>query len=361
MRTRWRRSINLHTHPNTVAGIRTTTENPTEANLLSRRVSRTESGKRSGMNGSMDDWTQTLRRVVLVANRKGGVCKSSLCRSVASVLESGGYSVLVVDGDPQGNVSEIDFGLETDRGRSLAMAMQYGTDLSPESVRGVDVICGGPELQGALGAAGIPGSGVSLDANLRGALGRLCEDRKYDMVLIDSGPGDTMLLDAYMMAARWLIVPTISDEASFAGVDKMGARYAEAVSQRGAEIEFLGAVLTKVDHQATARNKAIRQELAEALGSAGEPFEAMIRYNAANAIDSRRHALSAQEVAAEGVTQRKSRLAELRHRARGSRSGAPEVQDTWWSRSSGSALSADYEVLTREILTRIGQKEAVNA
>jgi len=109
----------------------------------------------------MDNWTQTLRRVVLVANRKGGVCKSSLCRSVASVLESGGYSVLVVDGDPQGNVSEIDFGLETDRGRSLAMAMQYGTDLSPESVRGIDVICGGPELQGALGAAGIPGSGVT--------------------------------------------------------------------------------------------------------------------------------------------------------------------------------------------------------
>ena len=330
-----------------------------DTNHEARRVSRARFGREGGKNMGMDEWTQSLRRVVLVANRKGGVCKSSLCRSVSSVLASAEYRVLVVDGDPQGNVSEIDFGLETDRGRNLAMAMQYGTELTPETVRGIDVISGGAELQGALGAAGIAGSEVSLEANLRAALGRLCADRKYDLVLIDSGPGDTKLLDAYMLTARWLIVPTISDEASFAGVDKMGARYAEAVSHRGADIEFLGAVLTKVDHQATARNKSIRQELAEALAAAGEPFEAMIRYNAANAIDSRRHALSAQEVAAEAVTQRKSRLAELRQRARGARStGEP---DTWWSRSSGSALSSDYEALTREILTRIDQKESQNA
>jgi chromosome partitioning protein len=324
-----------------------------------RRVSRARFEREDGKNLGMDEWKQSLRRVVLVANRKGGVCKSSLCRSVSSVLASADYRVLVVDGDPQGNVSEIDFGLETDRGRNLAMAMQYGTELTPVTVRGIDVICGGAELQGALGAAGIPGSEVSLEANLRASLGRLCAQQKYDLVLIDSGPGDTKLLDAYMLTARWLIVPTISDEASFAGVDKMGARYAEAVSHRGADIEFLGAVLTKVDHQATARNKSIRQELAEALAAAGEPFEAMIRYNAANSIDSRRHALSAQEVADQAVSQRKSRLAELRQRARGARStGEP---DTWWSRSSGSALSSDYEALTREILTRIDQNETQSA
>ena len=301
----------------------------------------------------MDEWSEALRRVVLVANRKGGVGKSSICRSVSAVLASSGYRVAVVDGDPQGNLSEIDFGLDTDRGRSLAMAMQYGTDLAPVDSRGVDVVCGGPELQGALGAAVIPGSEVSLEANLRVALGRLCQARAYDVVLIDSGPGDTRLLDAYLSSARWLLVPTISDEASFAGVDKMGARYAEAV-RRGSGIEFLGAVLTMVDHQATARNRAIREELADALGSAGDPFEAMIRYNAANAIDARRNGLSAQEVAAEAVSQRKSRLAQLRQRAQGRHAAS---SDDWWSRSSGSALAGDYEALTREILTRISMRE----
>lgn len=96
-------------------------------------------------------WTESLRRVVLVANRKGGVLKSSLCRSAAAVAASNGYRVLVVDGDPQGNLSEIDFGLEADRGRSLAMAMQYGVALQVSSAAGVDVVSGGAELQGALG------------------------------------------------------------------------------------------------------------------------------------------------------------------------------------------------------------------
>jgi len=57
----------------------------------------------------MDKWTTSLRRVVTVANRKGGVLKSSLCRNVAAVAAGSGYRVLVVDGDPQGNLSEIDF------------------------------------------------------------------------------------------------------------------------------------------------------------------------------------------------------------------------------------------------------------
>jgi ATPases involved in chromosome partitioning len=170
----------------------------------------------------MDQWTESLRRVVLVANRKGGVLKSSLCRSVAAVAASNGYRVLVVDGDPQGNLSEIDFALDTDRGRSLAMAMQYGVSLQVMSAAGIDVVCGGAELQGALGAALTPGSEVGLEGNLRGALGELCATNAYDLVLIDSGPGDTRLLDAYLHASRWLVVPTISDEASFAGVDKMG-------------------------------------------------------------------------------------------------------------------------------------------
>lgn len=329
------------------------------ARLGCQRVSRTKPATRFGITGCMDDWSEHLRRVVTVANRKGGVLKSSLCRNVAAVAAANGYRVAVVDGDPQGNLSEIDFGVETDRGRGLAMALQYGTPLvTVDGAGGVDIVCGGADLQGALGAASMPGADISLERNLRSALGQLCADRAYDLVLIDSGPGDTKLLDAYLRASRWLIVPTISDEASLAGLDKMGARFVTA-KQAGAEIEFLGAVLTKINHQATARNRAIRSELTEALGDAAEPFEAMIRYSDANSIDARRHGMSAHDVAGEAVSQRKSRLAGLRERARGEH--RPSSDNTaWWSNSknSGSGLAADYEALTREILTRISEREA---
>lgn len=309
----------------------------------------------------MDDWSEALGRVVLVANRKGGVGKSSLCRSIAHELQQAGYRVAVLDGDPQGDLSEIDFGLETDRGRGLAMALQYGaTPLAVQTTGGVDVVCGGPDLLGVVGAASAAGSEVDLVANLRSAVGQLCAENKYDLLLIDSPPGETILTTAYLFTARWLVVPTISDEASFAAVDKMGARYADA-KRKGAEVEFLGAVLTMVAHQATARNKAVRQELTEALGSAASPFEAMIRHNPANAVDARRHGLAAGQVAAQAETQRTSRLARLKDRAAGRKVPPESDEAAWWSRSSGAALAGDYEALTREILIRIRDREGAEA
>lgn len=301
----------------------------------------------------MDDVSESLKRVVVVANRKGGVLKSSIVRNVADVAARAGYRVAVVDGDPQGNLSEIDFGVDTDGGRGLAMALQYGTDLVPVSAGGVDVICGGPELQGAIGAAMMPGAEVSLEQNLRASLARLTQQTGYDLVLIDSGPGDTRLLDAYLWAARWLIVPTLDDEAALAGVDKMGQRFV-AAKRAGAQVEFLGAVVGKVNPRATARNAEVRREVESMLGEEATPFDATIRYDAAGRVDARRHAMSARDVADEAVRQAKARL----DRVKG---GTQAPGDVWWSnaKNAGQGLAQDYEHLTREVLTRIGAKETV--
>lgn len=297
--------------------------------------------------------SESLKRVVVVANRKGGVLKSSIVRNVADVAARAGYRVAVVDGDPQGNLSEIDFGVDTDGGRGLAMALQYGTELVPVSAGGVDVICGGPELQGAIGAAMMPGAEVSLEQNLRASLARLTQQAGYDLVLIDSGPGDTRLLDAYLWAARWLIVPTLDDEAALAGVDKMGQRFV-AAKRAGAQVEFLGAVVGKVNPRATARNAEVRREVETMLGEEATPFDATIRYDAAGRVDARRHAMSARDVAEEAVRQAKARL----DRVKG---GTQAPGDVWWSnaKNAGQGLAQDYEHLTREVLTRIGAKEAV--
>ncbi|OLT43944.1 hypothetical protein BJF86_13370 [Serinicoccus sp. CNJ-927] len=306
----------------------------------------------------MDQWSEALSRVVLVANRKGGVLKSSVCRSVAGVAAGEGLRVLAVDGDPQGNLSGVDFGLEGDRGRNLAMAMQYGSEIVPTQVSDqMHVVCGGPELQGALGASLTPGAEVSLEENLRAALGRLCEMKGYDLVLVDSGPGDTRLLDAYMAASRWLVVPTIWDEGSLAGVETVGARYARAV-KAGSEIELLGAVLTKVDPAASKQNREVLEDLAAMLGDV-PPFTSTIRYKRAEAADARRYGLSAREVSVEAVRQRRSRLEGLRARANGQKAQGDSV--SWWSRGSksGTGLADDYEALTREILTRMRERSLV--
>ena len=96
-------------------------------------------------------------RTILVANQKGGVGKSTTVAAVAEMIATAGKRgrrVLVVDGDPQANVTVEDLGVDGDRGQSLAATLQFGTPLTP--VRDVrthlDVIAGGPQLA-VVGAA----------------------------------------------------------------------------------------------------------------------------------------------------------------------------------------------------------------
>lgn len=326
----------------------------------------------------MDDYTPYLERTTLVANRKGGVLKSSIVRSVADEAVRMGMRVGVLDGDPQGNLSKIDFGLrdvavggwEADRGRRLAMSLQYASDLEPVHAHGVDVICGGPELQGAIGAA-IANNEINLATNLRGALARLIYERKYDLFLIDSGPGDTNLLDAYMRTARWLIIPVVEgDDRSFDGLDLLASRYVD-IRKQGANIDLLGAVLTMVDKRAKTRNQATWDELEQAIGTAGVPFKSMIRDSKAGRGDTSRYGLSAGQVAEKALDVRKAKLAALRQRAAEAKAAdakpgkhkAPKTRidnpDEPWLTRDGSGLAEDYQGLTKEIRDRIAEKLGV--
>ncbi len=68
-------------------------------------------------------------RVVLVANQKGGVGKSTTVAAIAEMIAAAGKRgrrVLVVDGDPQANVTVEDLGVDGDGGQSLAQTLQFG-------------------------------------------------------------------------------------------------------------------------------------------------------------------------------------------------------------------------------------------
>src|SRR5580765_2752861 len=150
-------------------------------------------------------------RVILVANQKGGVGKSTTVATVAEMIATAGKRgrrVLVVDGDPQANVTVEDLGVTGDRGQSLAQTLQFGSPLVPvRNVRpNLDVIAGGPQLAvvGA-GAHLMAENGIDMAANLQTQLAVLCEAEGYDLVLIDSGPGDVPLLDTYLSTANYLL------------------------------------------------------------------------------------------------------------------------------------------------------------
>lgn len=294
-----------------------------------------------------------LSRVILVANQKGGVGKSSIVSAMAGMVASDDRSVLVIDADQQGNVSRNDLGVAGDKGRSLAMALQYAQPLEPvRDVRpGLNVIPGGPLLAGvAAMVASADRTGIDIAGNFASTLADLCELEKYTLVLIDSGPGDAPLLDVLLDLARYLVVPSCDDEASFDGVELLAGRYLRAKA-RGAHIDLLGVVLFNVNPRATTRNEEALQTLTDLLeGSGATAFRTTIRTDKATAIDLRKQHLTPGELVSESEKQKKSRLKQLA-------SGQKTRQDNrLWSRDP-SGLANDYQALAREVLTRVANYE----
>lgn len=326
-------------------------------------MTQTRDTKESSMAKKDDLQLSALRRVVLIANQKGGVGKTSITTALGSLVADGSHRVLIIDADPQGNATGSDLGVVGDRGRSLMMALQYGEPMQVQrDVRpGLDLVCGGPFLAqvGALTATASQ-TGLDLVANLRKTLAQACTAGGYTLVLIDSGPGDAPLLDALLRTARYLIVPTRDDDASLEGVELLARRYLMAKERDGAILQLLGVVLFDANPRATARNGQVLEDLDSMLeGSGASCFKTMIRSDRAAALDLRAAHLTPVELVDATANASKARLARL-SRAGRHRADEDEVEQRLWSRDP-VPLASDYQSLARELLGRVATHEKTSA
>lgn len=209
------------------------------------------------------------RRVIAVANGKGGTGKTSVSSGLAGELAGADLRVLAVDLDPLGGLAR-DFGVTargtSDDGMGLVRALidDDHPPLPRQEVRpNLDLVTGGVKLEILVAYASTQGDTEWLqDAGAQ--IGKLAED-EYDFVIIDTPPGDAVLQRLAMYAARWLIIPVRTDMGSWDGLRTMGRRV-RTCRQINVELDYLGAVIFGNPIQATGLLARTQSQLGQEIG-----------------------------------------------------------------------------------------------
>ncbi|GAA2134852.1 ParA family protein [Nocardioides bigeumensis] len=170
-------------------------------------------------------------RVMVVANQKGGVGKTTTTVNVAAALAQVGQRVLVIDLDPQGNASTA-LNVEHQRGvpstydvlvegKRLAEVVVPAPDLP-----GLDVVPATIDLAGAeIELVSVVARESRLDRALRGdhRIGSAAElgQNRYDFVLIDCPPSLGLLTLNALVAGAEMLIPIQAEYYALEGLGQL--------------------------------------------------------------------------------------------------------------------------------------------
>lgn len=187
-----------------------------------------------------------MTRIVAVANQKGGVGKTTTTASLAAWLAESGANVLVIDLDPQGNLTSS---LGVDRtaidGSSYELLVGASTIAEvtlPEVRPGLDLIAARPALAGAeVELAALDHK----ESQLRRSMAS--QAVFYDLILIDCPPSLGLLTINALSAAEYVIIPIQCEYLALEGLMQMMDSIALIRRRVNPDLSVLGVVMTMFD------------------------------------------------------------------------------------------------------------------
>jgi len=192
-------------------------------------------------------------RVLVFANQKGGVAKTTTTLNLACAFAEKGHRVLAVDLDPQGNLT-MSQGVDPDTVEtSMYDVLVHRTPIR-EVIRSreIDVACASIDLAGAEIAMSTM---IGRERALEKALAPVTED--YDFVCIDTPPSLGLLTINALTAADKVIVPVQCEYLSMRGLIQLQNTLGMIRENLNPEIEIEGILPTLVDTRTLHAKEAI--------------------------------------------------------------------------------------------------------
>ena len=192
-------------------------------------------------------------KVVAFANQKGGVAKTTSTLNLGVAFAEQGHRVLLVDLDPQGNLT-MSQGLNPDEiERSMFDVLVHRVPV--EDVierREVDVAVSSIDLAGAELALS---SMIGRERALEKALAPIKE--RYDFILIDTPPSLGLLTINAFVAADGVIVPVQTEYLSLRGLVQLENTLSMVRENLNPRVEIIGILATMFDKRLLHSREAV--------------------------------------------------------------------------------------------------------
>ena len=196
--------------------------------------------------------TPARTEVIALANQKGGVAKTTTTLNLGVAFPEQGYKVMLIDLDPQGNLT-MSQGLNPDTiERSMFDVLVHRMPLDQViETREVDLAVSSIDLAGADMALS---SQIGRERALEKALAPI-KDR-YDYIFIDTPPSLGLLTINAFVAADGVIVPVQTEYLSLRGLVQLENTLAMVRENLNPEVRIIGIVPTMYDKRLTHSREA---------------------------------------------------------------------------------------------------------
>lgn len=220
-----------------------------------------------------------MSKVLICANQKGGVAKTTTAVNLGVGLANKGKRVLVIDNDPQGSLTEA-LGYQQPDSIEITLAKIMEWVLNEEDFdldagilhheEGIDLMPANIELSGVeTSLIGIMSSETVLKEYID-----MISDR-YDYIIVDCSPNLGQLTLNALVAADEVIIPVQAAYLPIKGLEQLLKTISRVKRKMNPRLHIMGILLTMVDYRTNYANE-ITEVLYNVYGNSIHIFENVI-------------------------------------------------------------------------------------